>query len=220
MDYNSHVKRTLISFFQFSAIALWFVYLWFSLFSFAEAVGKYIKSASFYMSIPLIVFFIYSIALVFLPVVIIYLPRRSRHSKARLFKLVTYSIAAILIVGTIADLWIYKFFIGYEFKQGDPIFCNLIVYLHNIYGSICCIVMALAYVLFGKYLTKNRLIAYLLYLLIFLLEVAPLTFAYYNNTLYEALIKKAALILPHQLSLLISLTLAFPSEILWTERIK
>ena len=34
------------------------------------------------------------------------------------------------------------------------------------------------------------------------------------------LIKKAAFILPHQLSLLISLTLAFTSDMLWTDRIK
>ena len=220
MDYNSHIKRTLISFFQFMSLALWFVYLWFNLFSFADAVGKYIKAASFYKSIPLIVFFAYSIALVFLPVVIIYMPRRSRHSKTRLFKLVTYTIAAILLIGAISDLWLYKFFIGYEFQQGDPIFCNLITYLRNIWGSVCCIVMAIAYVLFGKYLTKNRLIAYLLYMLILLLELVPLVLTHYNGTLYQALMEKAALILPHQISLFISLTLAFPSEILWTERIK
>ena len=219
MDYNSHIKRTLISFFQFMSVAFWFLYLYFILWDFAAAARAFVKSYPQFI-IPLMTYFLYSVSLVFLPTAIIYTPRRSTQSKDKLFRLVTSIIAAILIIGSIGDLFIFNFFINYVFQEGHAIFCNLVVYIPNLLGTLSCLIMALAYILFGRYLTKNRLIAFLLYLLIFIIELIPLVYMHFNNTLRIALIKKAALIFPHQICLLISLTLAFPSELLWTDRIK
>ena len=218
MDYNSQIKRTLISFFHFLSVALWFLYLYLNLWDFAATARKYVLYFPKFI-VPLFSFFLYSIVLVLLPVVIIYSPRHSR-SKDKLFRGVSNVIAAILVIGTIGDLIIYKCFINYVFEEGHAIFCNLVVYMPNLIGTLCCVIMAVAYVLLGRYLTKNRLIAYLLYLLICLLEVTPLIYMSFTDTLRIALIKKAAFILPHQLCILVSLTLAFPSELLWVERIK
>ena len=164
MDYNSHIKRTLISFFQFMSVAFWFLFIYLILWDFTEAARVYVTVYPQF-TVPLFSYFLYSVSLIFLPVSIIYTPRRSNKSKRTLFKVVTSVIAVIILIGAIGDLFVYNFFINYTFREGHAIFCNLVAYLPNLAGTVCCIVMAAAYILFGRYMTKNRLIAYLLYLI-------------------------------------------------------
>ena len=215
MDYTTHAKRTLVSFFNFLCLALWFLYLYFKLWDFATAAIS-LK----YINIQTVSFVIYSFLLVLLPVTIIYSPKRS---KKNLFKIVCFAISASLLAGSVGDVITYNFFKGYNFLEGDAIFCNIVVSIPNMYGVLCCLVLSALYAILGLYLTENRFLSVFLYLLIFLIISVPpfiYSFSMWGGFPRQTWVEKAAFIIAHQACLFLSLLIASTSEFVWSERIR
>lgn len=215
MDYTTHIKRTLSSFFQFLAVAMWFLYLYFKLWDFAKAAIMLR-----YINVQTVSFILYSFILILLPASIIYTPR---HSKDKLFRFIGFSMAVVLVVGAVGDLITYNFFSGYTFREGDAVFCNIVVSVPNLCGTFCCFILAAAYALFGVYMTKNRLLAYLLYLTIFLIGlISPFMYAYvsWGGFPRQTWVEKSAFIIPHQLCMFLSFTMLVGSDLLWREHIR
>ncbi len=210
MNYTTYLIRKLTSISLFSSIGIWILYVYFKLYEFIEATVllRYIKVQN-------ISFILYSILLVLLPAATIYSPTRSRK---KLFKRICFCLSAVILIGAIGDLVTYKFFINYTFFKGDAIFCNIVLGIPNIYGTICCLLLSLAYFLLGIYITENRFVSFILYLFIFLIGAIP-PFVYSLNTWggypRQVWLEKAAFIIPHQACLLFALFMTLISSLLW-----
>ena len=212
MDFGTYHIRRLVFFLHFLSVAAWFFYLYSKLWEFITA-AVLLKN----INVQTISFIIYSFLLVLLPAALIYSPK---HSKKNLFMVISFALSAVILVGAVGDLITYNFFSDYTFVVGDAIFCNILIGIPNIYGTVCCLLLSLAYFFFGIYITENRLAACLLYLFIVLIGVIPAiiySFNAWGGYPRRSWIEKMAFIAPHQASLLISFSLSSISLPLWEE---
>lgn len=216
MDFRTRHIRNLVCCLHFLSVALWFFYLYFKLWEFISAAALL-----HFANVQIICFILYSFLLVLFPAAIIYSPKYK--SKKKIFMSICFSLSAVILVGAIADLFTYGFFHRYTFTLGDAVFCNILIGVPNLYGTICCILLSTAYLLFGKYFTEKKLISCLLYLFIILIGVVP-AFIFSFNTWgtfpRPTWIEKAAFIGPHQACLLLSFILSATSDVIWDEFIR
>jgi hypothetical protein len=215
MDYTSHLIRKFKYVTLFASVAIWVLYVYFKLSEFIEAALS-LK----YITVQTVSFVLYSVLLVFLPATAIFLPRFLRKS---FLKWVCFCLSAVVMVGAIGDLFTYNFFRDYTFFRGDAIFCNILLGIPNLYGTICCILISLLYLFLGIHIMKNRGIACLLYLLIFLIgAAAPFIYSYtsWGGFPRHSWLLKAAFIIPHQACVLLALVFAFISKLLRTQLMK
>lgn len=213
MDYGFQIRRGLISVFYFSAVAMWFLFLYFKLWEFINAAIQLN-----YFTVQTVSFMVYSAFLLLLPSAFVFSPP---YSKKNLFLTICYGFSLVLAIGAIGDMITYKLFIDYFFMETDAIFCNIIFGIPNMYGVLLCFILSAAYALFGFYLQKNKYIACAMYFLIFILSFVPsFVYSYYVWNGFPRLtwIEKAAFIVPQQTCILLSLILSATSDVLWGER--
>lgn len=212
MDYSTNIRRTLASFLLFVSVALWFLYLYFKLWSFIKAA-----IAMNYLNVQTVSFIVYSFALILFPSAIIYSPN---HSKKNLFRFVCLLLSSSLLVGVVGDMITYNFFIDYTFMEGDAIFSNIVISIPNMYGVLCCLIIALAYAIIGFNIKERRILSTLMYALIVLMVIIPpflYSFISWNGYPRQTWVEKAAFIVPHQICLLFSIILSCSSELIWDE---
>ena len=215
MDYTTNIRRTLVSFFHFFAVATWALFIYYKVWDFVKAA-----IALKYVNVQIISYTIYSFLLVLFPISFIY---KSRKSKRKHFSRIGYLIAAIIAIGATGDLITYHFFINYTFVEGDAIFCNILLSVPNLYGVLLCYLLAAAYVMFGTKLTNHRYTAVFFYFLIFIIGIVPaFVYSYMSWGGYPRAtwIEKAAFIMPHQLAILLSFLIGISSDLIWKERIR
>lgn len=216
MDFFTYHMRKLVSFFHFLSIAIWFLFLYFKLWVFINA-AVVLKT----LNIQTVSFIVYSFLLVLFPATLIYSPKRG--SKKKIFNFIFYFISIVILAGAIGDLFTYNLFRDYTYTVGDAVFCNILLGVPNIYGTICCLILSLAYFIFGKYLTENKTTACLAYLSVILIGITPAliySFSSWGGFSRSAWVEKAAFIAAHQICLFISFLIASTSSRLWREHIK
>lgn len=212
MGFYRHVKFISISVLHFLAIALWFFYLYYSLWPFISAA-----ISLNYVNFQTCSYMVYSFLFLFLPVVFMWSPPKWLN-KRLLIRILCFAFALVMVVGSVADLIKYKAFIGYTFTEGDAIFVNLIMNLPNIWGVVFCIILAVLYFVVGLNIAENPPVACLSYGLIFVIDaIIPVLWAIcIGNTLPRLTwIQKSMYLLPIQLFLLISMILALHPHRFW-----
>lgn len=210
-----YIKYILIDILEFLAIALWFAYLYFSLWSFIRAAV-----ALNCVDVQKVSYVVYSVLFLLLPTVFAWSP--SRLNKRTLLRIVCFGFALVLIVGTIADLITFKGLIGYTFVEGDAVFVNLIMNLPNLWGAVFCLVLAGLYIAFGINITERPLVAYLIFLSIFIIDaVLPflISFGLYDMMPRLTWIKKSMFLLPIQFLILLTMTFGITARKYWAKLI-
>lgn len=214
MNFSTLIRRIFMDFFKFLAIAIWFFFLYYKLWPFVNAAIKLHQ-----INFQSISYMGYTLFLLFLPIALLWSPP---FNKLTLLRFICNVTAFFLLLGTIADFFVFHPFLSYTFKEGDMIFCNIISGIPGYLGSISCILMAVAYFFFGMEIAHNRAIAYLLFILILALNVAPaFLYSYYLTGFMprDTWIEKAAFIVPQQLFIVISLSFSVGSKDLWMKNI-
>ena len=215
MDYTAYLIRRFKFITLLSSVIIWALYAYYKLSEFIEAAIS-LK----YINVQTVSCVLYSILLVLLPAAAIFL---SRSVRKKILMWVCFCLAAVIMVGAIGDLFTYKLFRSYTFFAGDANFCNILLGIPNLYGTICCILISLLYLFLGIHIMKNRGIACLLYLLIFLIgAAAPFIYSYnsWGGFPRHSWLLKAAFIIPHQACVLLALVFAFISKLLRTQLMK
>jgi len=211
MGFFRYVKYVLIDICEFLAIALWFAYLYFSLWSFINAA-----IAMNVVDVQKVSYVLYSLLFLLLPTFFNWSP--SRLNKQTLLRGISIAYALVLLVGTVADFISFNFFIDYTFIEGDAVFVNLIMNMPNMGGAIICLIMAALYVAFGFTVTEKPVVAYIIFFSIFFLDaILPflISLGIYGSMPRLTWIKKSLFLLPMQFLNLLALTLAVTSREYW-----
>ena len=215
MYFYQFIKRLTIDIIMFFAVVI-------SLFFLFDQMIPFIKSAVslHVMNWQTIPYMIYALLLILLPVTL--LSHSMRISKTRLLRAIFFCFAATILIGSVGDLITYRFFIGYNFSEGDAVFVNILWNMPNLLGVLFSLIIAVLYIALGIQIRYKRRVSYILYLVIFLLSaLAPFLYTYIATGYLprETWIKKAAFIIPEQLLILISLSICVTSRELWVKHI-
>ncbi len=213
--FQQTVKRLIIDSFIFFAMLINLYFLYSQMLPFAKAA-----ITLNYVNGQTVLYMAYSILLFLLPLVL--LLSNIYPSKAQVLRMLFYSFAAVITIGTVSDLITYNFFVGYSFREGDTVFVNIMWNIPNILGVLLSGVIAILYVFLGKWIKRRRTISYFLYLAIFILSLAiPFAYAFFINGMAPrgTWIQKAAFVYLEQFFILVSLTICASSRSIWSKHI-
>ena len=211
MVFEEMLKRLLIDLFELCAIIICLLFLYTQMLPFVNAA-----IALDYINGQTISYTLYSLLLLILPATMLF--GFPYILKAHALRIIFYSIAAIIVIGTVSDLIMYKFFIGYTFAEGNTVFVNIMWNMPNIWGALFSFVIAALYVLLGKWIKRARRLPYLIFICIFVLSAAlPFLITYFSSASLPraSWLQKALFIIPEQFLILLSLTVCSSSRQLW-----
>ena len=209
------VKRVAIDFCEYIALGLGVLF-------FSAKMIPFVTAAISlgYVNGQTISYLIFSILLILLPIIL--LCGFKKHSKRTILRWLFYSFSIIIVCGTIFDMFTFKFFIGYTFKEGDAIFVNLLWNMPNIGGIILSAVVAAMYYFLGKQIKRNRRISFMLYVATVAMSHIP-TFVYTffatGSVPRDTYLQKSLYVIAIQLLILGALALAATSRTLWRRHI-
>ncbi len=207
---NKRLTLVLIDILQFMAIAIWFLFLYYVLWSF---VLNAIRLD--YVNFQTAGYTAYAFLLQIFTVMIAW---KTKFDKAILFRLVTWLLALSILVCTTADIIKYNAFIGYNINYAHAIFVKLVEEMPNMVGVVVCIILSILYFLFGLYAPKSMSKGLLLYFLIFFFDgILPIIYSYITTNAYprKVWLKRAAFILPQQFFILVSFIISSLDKELW-----
>lgn len=209
------VKRVAIDICEFMALAMGILFFWVKMIPFINSaiLLNYINGQT-------ISYLVFALLLIALPIILLYVFKKA--NKGVILRRLFYVYAAVILCGTVFDLISYKFFIGYEFMEGDAIFVNMMWNMPNIGGVIMSIIVATLYILLGKQIKRTRRLSYILYIITFLTSHIPTfiyTFIATGGLPRDTYLQKSLYVIAIQLLILGALTLAATSRSLWKSHV-
>ncbi len=209
------VKRLTIDVFTFLAIVVNGLLLYFQMVPFVRAAVS-LKM----LNAQTISFLLFTIMMLVLPVAL--LNKNAQTSKKRLLSRIFYIIAAVIFIGTLADLISFRGFFGYKYSEGDAVFVNMMWNMPTIFGALFSVVIASLYCVLAKKIRHVRRLSLLLIFIIFLLSsLAPFVYSYIVSSSLprQTWLVKAAFIIPEYILLLVAFSVAASSREIWIKHI-
>lgn len=215
MEFRIFVKRLTIDMFMFLSLLV-------SVLFFAQQMIPFVNAAIKLNALNMQTFsyIIYTILLVLLP--FFFLFHIEKYDKGLVLRVILYSLAGIIIVGTISDLITYRLFLDYTYTEGDTVFVNIMWNMPNLIGVLMSAIIAFLYLRLGKWIRRRRKISLKLFFAVFLCSfIVPFiyTLIVTNALPRETWLEKALFIMTEYILLLVSLSICSTSHSLWKQHV-
>ncbi len=215
MEFRIFVKRLTVDMFMFFALLI-------SALFFYQQMVPFIRAAFLLKALnaQTLSYILYTILILILP--LFFLMNFKRHDKSLMLRGLFYIIAAIIAIGTISDLVINNFFIGYRYSEGDTVFVNIMWNMPNLFGVLHSAILCTLYVFLGKWVRRRRKITLYLFIGIFAASfIVPFIYTFITSGMLprETWLEKALFIMSEYMLMVVSLGICSTSRALWKHHV-
>lgn len=209
------VKRLTIDIFTLLAIVLNCLFLYFQMLPFARAAFLLHM-----LNVQTVTFMIFTLLMLILPIVMLF--KGDYFPKKNVLSVLFYLFAAVILIGTAADLISFRGFSGYTYSEGDAVFVNIMWNIPSLAGVGVSILIAALYCVLANKIKHVRRASLILLLTVFILSSAiPFAYAYFFHGILprQTWLEKAAFIIPEYILLLVAFSVSASSRKLWVKHI-
>lgn len=209
------VKRLMIDILTLLALVLNCLFLYFQMTPFVRAAFLLHM-----VNAQTVSFTVFTLLMLILPLVM--LCKGEQFPKKNVLSVLFYLFAAVILIGTAADLISFRGFSGYTFSEGDAVFVNMMWNIPSLIGVMFSVIIAVLYCILAhkiKYVRRASLV--LLFVVFILSSAIPFAYAYFASGVLprQTWLEKAAFIIPEYILLLAAFSISGSSRKLWVKHI-